>query len=96
MKARVVIPTASGELVSYDIATHPSARKGCELRLVFATDEEPFERWLFYMLRDIGAHVVADEPEEFRRKLGLRADEPGVVDEHEVEVPLLTRHPATA
>jgi hypothetical protein len=96
MKARIVIPTASGELVSYDIAVHESGRAGCELRLVFATDEEPFERWLFYLLRDIGAHVVTDAPDEFRRKLNLREDEPGIIDEREFEVPLLTRHPATA
>jgi hypothetical protein len=95
MKARVVIPTAAGERVSYDIVAHHSSRVGCELRLVFATDEEPFERWLFYLLREIGGHVVTDEPHEFRRKLGVGESEAGIVDEHEIEDPVLPRHPAT-
>jgi len=97
MKARVVIPTAAGELVSYDIAAHQGARgDGEQLRIVFSTSEEPFERWLFYMLRDLGGHVVTDAPNEFRQALGLGANEAGVVDEHQIEEPLLNRHPATA
>lgn len=96
MKARVVIPTAAGERVSYDIATHESSRSDGQLRIVFATDEEPFERWLFYMLREIGGHVVTDQPQEFCRRLGVSDGEPGVIDEEQVEIPVLPRHPATA
>jgi hypothetical protein len=43
---------------------------------VFRTSEEPFERWLFYLLRDIGAHIVADDPPKVRQVLGLGASEP--------------------
>ncbi|HMJ88406.1 MAG TPA: hypothetical protein VK530_01235 [Candidatus Acidoferrum sp.] len=96
MKARVVIPTAAGERVSYNIAIHHSGRGGCELRLVFATEEEPFERWLFYLLREIGAHVVTDDVSQFRKALGLSDSEPGVIDEQEIKDMVLPRHPATA
>jgi hypothetical protein len=96
MKARVVIPTAAGELLSYDIVEHPGGAQGHELRIVFSTSEEPFERWLFYLLRDMGAHVVADDVAEFRRALGASPSEAGIVDEHQIEELLLNRHPATA
>jgi hypothetical protein len=96
MKARVVIPTAAGERVSYDLAEHHSSQAGKGLRIVFSTSEEPFERWLFYLLREIGAHVVADDVAGFRRVLGLADTEEGIVDEHSIEDLTLNRHPATA
>ncbi len=91
MKARIVIPTATGQRISYQIAAH-HGRTGGQLRIVLATNEEPFERWLFYLLRDVGAHVVTDAPGEFRRKLGLSEAEPGVVNENDVDVSI---HPST-
>jgi hypothetical protein len=95
MKARLIVPTAAGELVSYDIVeSNGGGRK--VLRIVFSTSEEPFERWLFYLMRDIGGHVVADNPAAFRSALGLGEEEAGVVDEHNVHDLLLNRHPATA
>jgi len=94
MKARVVIPTATGELVSYDITGHVGG-PGQSLRIVFSTSEEPFQRWLFYLLREIGAHVVAEDVSAFRKALGVADSEPGIVDEHSVPDPLLNRHPAT-
>jgi hypothetical protein len=93
MKTRVVIPTASGELISYDI-TGANA-PGQPPRIVFSTSEESFERWLFYLLRDIGAHVVSDDPAAFRHSLGLGDHETGVIDESRVGDMLLNRHPAT-
>lgn len=95
MKARLIIPTAAGELVSYDIAAR-SANPGHELRIVFSTSEEPFERWLFYMVRDLGGHVVTNDVPALRKALGLGESEAGVVDESTVDDPLLNRHPATA
>jgi hypothetical protein len=95
MKSRIVIPTAAGQLVSYDIAAHQNGSRGQELKIVFSTSEEPFESWLFYLLREIGGHVVTDRPDQFRQILGLSNGEPGIIDEHQVEDPLLNRHPAT-
>ncbi len=94
MKARIVIPTATGQRISYEIAAH-HGRTGGQLRIVLATNEEPFERWLFYLFRDIGAHVVTDAPEEFRRKLGLSEAEPGIVNERDVDETVQPRHSAT-
>jgi hypothetical protein len=95
MNARLIIPTAAGELVSYDlVGSTGTGRK--ELRIVFSTSEETFERWLFYMMRDIGGHVVTNDPRAFRSALGLGEDEAGVVDERKIDDPLLNRHPATA
>jgi hypothetical protein len=91
MTARIIIPTAAGDRVSYDLVT---GRDG--VQIVFATSEERFERWLFYLLREMGAHVVTDKPDEMRRALGLGSSEAGVVDEHEIEDLLLNRNPATA
>jgi hypothetical protein len=94
MKARLIIPTAAGELVSYDIVGRGESH-GQGLRIVFSTSEESFERWLFYMMREIGGHVVVDDVPGFRKALGLSDSEGGVVDESTVDDPLLNRHPAT-
>jgi hypothetical protein len=96
MKARVVIPTAAGERVAYDLAEHNSGKAGKGMRIVFSTSEEPFERWLFYLLREVGAHVVTDNVPEFRRALALAETEEGIVDEQSIEDLTLNRHPATA
>ena len=96
MKARVVIPTAAGERVTYELAEHHTSQAGKGMRIVFSTSEESFERWFFYLLREIGAHVVTDDPAEFRRVLGLSETEEGIVDEHSIEDLTLNRHPATA
>ena len=97
MKARVVIPTAAGDRVTYDLAVRETGRPtGAELRMVFSTDDPPFERWLFYLLREVGAHIVTDNPACIREALGLTESEPGIIDERGLEEPLLNRHPATA
>lgn len=91
MKARIVIPTASGERLSYDLQVHHSGSAGRELRIIFATNEEKFERWLFYLLRDVGAFIVSDEPKTVRDVLALAPRDPGVLSEAEVtahEVPI--------
>ena len=91
MTARVIIPTAAGDQVSYDLVMHGSSG----LRIVFQTSDESFERWLFYMLRELGAHISTDDPEAVRQRLGLSPSEAGIVDANQVEVPLLNRNPAT-
>lgn len=91
MKARMVIPTAAGDVVSYELVTGDG-----RIRIVLDTSEERFERWLFYLFRDLGGHVVTDDVGKFRSAMGLGSGEAGVVDEHDVEQPLLNRHPATA
>jgi len=92
MKARVVIPTAAGERLCYELALHHGGTAGKTLRMVFSTNEEVFERWLFYLLRDLGAHVVSDDPAEVRRVLGLSEDEPGILREADFGEPDVTRH----
>ena len=92
MKARVVIPTAAGERLSYDLALHHGGATRKSLRIVFSTTEEPFERWLFYLLRDLGAHIVSDNSAEIRAVLGLRENEPGIVTVQEIGEPDVTRH----
>ena len=83
MKARIIIPTSGGERLTYDLRMRRAG--GVEtFKLVFRTSEEPFERWLFYLLRDIGAHIVADDPPKVRQVLGLGASEPGIISEGEV------------
>jgi hypothetical protein len=62
------------------------------LRIVFATSEEPFERWLFYLLREVGAHVVTNEPVTVRSALGLSENEPGVRAESEAGEDPRSRH----
>lgn len=91
MEARIIIPTADGERLSYDLRAHHGGA-GEELNIVFNTSEETFERWLFYMLRDLGAHVVTDDPERLRAALGLSAEEPGVVAQDSIADVDATRH----
>ena len=91
MQSRIIIPTEEGERLSYDLRLHGIAGRD-ELKIVFSTSEETFERWLFYLLRDIGAHVVTDDPERFRATLGLTKSERGVVPQAEVPDPDATRH----
>lgn len=85
MNARIIIPTSGGQLLSYDLRLR-NARVGggSGLRIVFNTAEEPFERWLFYLLRDVGAHIVADNPAELRKVLGLGSTDAGIISEREV------------
>lgn len=91
MEARIIIPTAEGERLTYELRLHRSGGHNA-LKIVFNTSEEPFERWLFYLLRDVGAHVVADDAKSFREYLGLNATEPGVIAANEVTEDLLLRH----
>lgn len=50
------------------------------LKIVFATNEELFERWLFYFLRDdLGARFETAHPEAVAGALGLTPTEPGLV-----------------
>ena len=91
MESRIIIPTAEGERLSYELRLH-HAGGGDELKLVFSTSEEAFERWLFYLLRDVGAHIVTDDPQKLRAALGLGAEETGVVSQDAVGQVDVTRH----
>ena len=91
MEARIVIPTAEGERLSYDLRLHYDGGRE-QLKIVFNTSEEPLERWLFYLLRDIGAHVVTDQPEQLRNVLGLTRSEPGVASQNSAGDVDVTRH----
>jgi len=91
MESRIIIPTADGERLSYELRLH-HGHGGDELKLVFNTSEESFERWLFYLLRDIGAHVVTDDPERLRTALGLSSGETGVMSQDAVGDVDVTRH----
>lgn len=91
MEARIIIPTAEGERLTYELRLHRGGGHNA-LKIVFNTSEEPFERWLFYLLRDVGAHIVADDAKAFRECLGLNANEPGVINASEVTEELLLRH----
>jgi len=86
-----IIPTADGERLTYELRLHHGGGRD-ELKIVFATNEEAFERWIFYLLRDIGAHVVTDDPERFRTTLGLTRNESGVVSQETVGDVDVTRH----
>ena len=91
MEARIIIPTAGGERLTYELRLHRGGGHNA-LKIVFNTSEEPFERWLFYLLRDVGAHVVVDDAKAFRQYLGLNATEPGVIAASEVPEDVLLRH----
>lgn len=91
MESRIIIPTENGERLTYDLRLHHHAGRH-ELKIVFTTSEEPFERWLFYLLRDIGAHVVTDDPQRFRDVLGLTRSERGIVSQDEISDVDATRH----
>ena len=83
MESRIIIPTAGGGRSTYELRLHQSGGRE-ELKIVFSTSEETFERWLFYLLRDIGAHVVTNDPKRARKVLGLTPDETGIVAEDEI------------
>jgi hypothetical protein len=89
MEARIIIPTEAGERLTYELRLHKSGGHDA-LKIVFSTSEEAFERWLFYLLRDIGAHVVTDDPARVRTVLGLNASERGIVSQDVVGD--VTRH----
>jgi len=91
MEARIIIPTAEGERLSYELRLHHGGA-GEELKIVFNTSEETFERWLFYLLRDVGAHIVADDPKRLRAALGLGENEAGVIHADDVPELDVTRH----
>ena len=84
MNARIIIPTSGGQLLSYDLRLRNARSGGSGLKIVFNTAEEPFERWLFYLLRDVGAHIVADDPAELRKALGITPTDSGIISEREV------------
>lgn len=80
MKARIIIPTAEGKNLTYDLRLRHGGGRD-EFRIALKTDEENFERWLFYLLRDVGAHIVTSDPDRLRAAMGLSANEPGIVFE---------------
>jgi hypothetical protein len=91
MQSRIIIPTEEGERLSYDLRLHEAGGHD-ELKIVFTTSEEPFERWLFYLLRDIGAHIVTEDPERLRTALGLTRSERGIIAQENLVEPDVTRH----
>ena len=92
MEARIIIPTADGERLSYELRMHHGASEG--LKLVLNTSEESFERWLFYLLRDVGAHIVTNDPARVRKALGLSAGDKGVVSQDTIGEVDVLRHTA--
>ena len=92
MEARIIIPTADGERLSYELRMHHGASEG--LKIVFNTSEESFERWLFYLLRDVGAHIVTNDPARVRAALGLGTGDKGVVSQDSVGEVDILRHTA--
>jgi hypothetical protein len=80
-----------GDRFNYDLHLHEGGGRD-ELRIVFSTSEEKFERWLFYLLRDLGAHIVTDEPDRLRLALGLTRSEAGVVSQDSIPEVDATRH----
>jgi hypothetical protein len=91
MEARIIIPTAEGDRLNYELRLHQGGGRD-ELKIVFNTSEEIFERWLFYLLRDLGAHIVTDDPERLRSTLGLTRSEPGVIAQDTIPDVDATRH----
>lgn len=91
MEARIIIPTAEGDRFNYDLRLHHAGGRD-QLRIVFATSEEPFERWLFYLLRDLGAHIVTDEPDRLCGALGLTRSEAGIIPQDSIPDVDATRH----
>ena len=91
MEARIIIPTEAGERLTYELRLHRGGGRD-ELKIVFNTSEEAFERWLFYLLRDIGAHIVTDDPDRVQRALGLTKSERGIVSQETVGEVDATRH----
>lgn len=91
MESRIIIPTAEGERFVYELRLHQGGGQD-SLKIVFSTSEEPFERWLFYLLRDLGAHIVTSDPERLRRVLGLTRSERGIVAEEQLQDVDATRH----
>ena len=80
MKASLIIPNAKGGSCTHDLAVHKSRSGGYVLKIVFATNEELFERWLFYFLRDdLGARIETAHPEAVAGALGVSPTEPGLV-----------------
>ena len=80
MKAKLIIPNAKGGSSIQSLAVHKSRSGGYVLKLVFATNEELFERWLFYFLRDdLGARIETADPEAVAGALGISPTEPGLV-----------------
>jgi hypothetical protein len=91
MESRIIIPTEHGERLSYELRLHQGKGHG-ELKIVFSTSEESFERWLFYLLRDAGAHIVTDDPARLRTVLGLTQSERGIVSQAELDNAGATQH----
>ena len=94
MQSRIIIPTEEGERLSYELRFHHrGGRDGQDgLKIVFTTSEEHFERWLFYLLRDLGAHIVTEDPDQLRTVLGLTKSERGIVSQESVPELDVTRH----
>jgi len=91
MEARIIIPTEHGERLTYELRLRHGGGRD-ELKLVLQTSEETFERWLFYLLRDVGAHIVTDDPARLRKALSLSANEPGIVAQDSIPEIDVTRH----
>ncbi len=91
MEARIIIPTEAGERLTYELRLHHSGGRD-EMKIVFNTSEEPFERWLFYLLRDVGAHIVTDDPTRLRAVVGLAKEEAGVMSQNAIGEVDVMRH----
>ena len=93
MQARIIIPKEGGERLTYELHLHRGGGRE-NLTIVFNTSEEIFERWLFYLLRDVGAHIVTDDPARLRAVLGLNRNEAGVVSQDSLGDVDVARHAA--
>ena len=79
MNATLIIPTAHGKRLAYPLTPHQPRAGVTELRITFATSTEHFENWLYFLLRDAGAHIETTDPAAIARALGLAPNDPGVV-----------------
>jgi hypothetical protein len=77
MEAQLIIPKANGQRVTYILRMHHNHGRD-EVKIAMNTTEEDFNPWVFYLLRDIGAHIVTDKPEVLRAALGLSRNDSGV------------------
>lgn len=82
MIAQLVVPTAKGEKVIRPLSIHSSGQVN-HLRIVLDTEEETFDRWMFYFMRDLGGYIETTDAKSIQDALNLTRSEEGVreVDE---------------
>ena len=71
MKTTLITPTAAGKRLAYPLTLHQPRAGTTELRITFATSSEHFENWLYFLLRDAGAHIETTDPAAVAHALGL-------------------------